>query len=380
MRPLTTVFTAATTPVVQALLSHFRDASPLWLTIGGTKRRAACQRLIMPVAARSRLVLNCVLALAAGDLSKYHLASSDMANLSCGFYGQALEGIRSVLDSERAPSGSVGAGAHNAAAVNFTNSERILPHINAAAALCHSRSFVMAQDPGLRGLIFEIFCYIFTLTAFSHGHNLQLNLALQIFNSPFLTGCQYQGILLGRSREVFFYILRVSMLADDVRSAAASSTAAASELRTIETQLSQPHPFSPKELHTAASDDADLIFNLYRLGCLLYVKRTLNPQLAHQSPEIQNLIQEFVSSLEELSPSSPANGVMCWPLVVAGLGATVGTHRRLIASRLRKNHETWRTDILKRSEEFLSKTWRENRNAGLCERHDTYSTPEFARW
>lgn len=228
----------------------------------------------------------------------------------------------------------------------------------------------MAQDPGLRGLIFEIFCYIFTLTAFSHGQNLQLNLALQIFSSPFLTGGQYQGILLGRSRQVFFYILRVSMLADDVRYAAASSTAAASELRTIETQLSQPHPLSPKELHTAARDDADLIFNLYRLGCLLYVKRTLNPQLAHQSPEIQNLIQEFVSSLEELSPSSPANGVMCWPLVVAGLGATVGIHRRLIATRLRKNHETWRTDILKKSGEFLSKTWRENRNAGLSENLD----------
>lgn len=127
MRPLTTVFTAATTPVVQALLSHFRDASPLWLTIGGAKRRAACQRLIMPVAARSRLVLNCVLALAAGDLSKYHLASSDMANLSCGFYGQALEGIRSVLDSERAPSGSVETRAHNA--VGSTHSRSLQANI-----------------------------------------------------------------------------------------------------------------------------------------------------------------------------------------------------------------------------------------------------------
>lgn len=103
MRPLTSVFTAATTPIIQALLSHFHDASPLWITIGGAEKIATCQRLIMPVAARSPLVLNCVLALAAGDLSKYYLASSDMGNLSCGFYGQALEGIRSGLSGERAP-------------------------------------------------------------------------------------------------------------------------------------------------------------------------------------------------------------------------------------------------------------------------------------
>lgn len=171
---------------------------------------------------------------------------------------------------------------------------------------------------------------------------------------------------------MFFYILRVSMLEDDLISGAA-------ELRTIESQLLQRYPLRPKEDYPAGIDDEDLLFNLYRIGCLLYLKRTLSPQLAHQSPEIQDLLSEFVSSLEALPSTSPANGVLCWPLVVAGLEATIRTHRRSITGRLRKINETWTSDILKKSEEFLSETWRDRRNGGLSESLDISCAAEASR-
>lgn len=129
--------------------------------------------------------------------------------------------------------------------------------------------------------------------------------------------------------------------------ATVSSTTAASKLRTIETELSQRFPLQPKEDHHAAIDVKDLLFNLYRIGCL-YVKRTLNSQLAHQSSEIQELITDCVSSLVALPQISPANGVLRWPLVITGLGAAVRTRVRSIARRLRKIHGTCKSDILRR--------------------------------
>lgn len=102
MQPLVSVFAVPSGPSVRRLLSHFCAASPLWITSGGEQKRDACLPLIMPVAGRNPMVLNCVLALAAGDLSKYSPSSSGMASLSHGFYGQAVAEIHSRLDDELA--------------------------------------------------------------------------------------------------------------------------------------------------------------------------------------------------------------------------------------------------------------------------------------
>lgn len=100
MTSLTTVFTAPIGSIVQRLVSHFSATSPFWLTVGGSRKVDTCLRLLMPALYRSPLVLNCVLAVSAGDMSKYQPASSDLTNLSYGFYGQAVAGIQSAINNE----------------------------------------------------------------------------------------------------------------------------------------------------------------------------------------------------------------------------------------------------------------------------------------
>lgn len=107
MRSLTTIFSLPTISVKERLLSHFLAYSPLWLTVGGDVRRSTLFSLVMPVVERSPLVLDCVLALSAGDLSKYESTSSDLASVANCFYGQALSGVRLALSRESISADSV---------------------------------------------------------------------------------------------------------------------------------------------------------------------------------------------------------------------------------------------------------------------------------
>jgi len=240
----------------------------------------------------------------------------------------------------------------------------MFPHLNAAALLCSNRSFSTAQNPLLRGLLFEVFCYIFTLTSFSHSGNLQLPLALQVFNSPFL-GNQYQGILLELSLELFHMILRISILINKTSSSSFFDPTTRTELELIETQLyNWQHPKTSEDTEKIASNDESIASELYRLACLIHVKKILTPDLSLQSPEIQHLVLQFTINLKDLSPTSPANGILCWPLVVAGMCATAGTHRRLILGRVRKNNEMWRSEIFTKSADLLCKQWREDKLSG----------------
>lgn len=407
MRSLVTVFAVPSSSSVQTLLSHFCAASPLWITSGGAQKRDACLPLILPVARRNPMVLNCVLALAAGDLSKYSPSSSGMASLSHGFYGQAVAELHSELNNELA---STHSGRHrsnftrllfsrplltchpeddtllavlllcvhevgclfyllretradrftSSQAVNFTNTNRLLPHINAAATLCYNRSFSAAKDARLRGLLFEIFCYIASLASFSHGRNLPLPLALQVFNSPFLSGSQYQGILLGQCSKTFCFILQVAMLTSNMDPNDLLHETKASELRSIEAQLTDRLMYGSASNGSPAVDERTTA-QLYRLACLIHVRRTLEPDLDPKDPVLQGPVTEFVKYLNMLPSTSPANGILCWPLVVAGLSSVVTTHQRLITGRLRKNHETWRTDILSMSADLLSRQWKQRK-------------------
>ncbi|KAL4786575.1 fungal-specific transcription factor domain-containing protein, partial [Aspergillus varians] len=377
MAPFTTIIATPTAPMVDTLMVHFSEVSPLWLTIGGRKKRSDCLDIIMPCITRSPLVLNCVLAVAAGDLSKYQPASADMATLSCGFYGQAVAGIRSALNTELVDSASLASDhadeillailllcVHEV--VNFTHSDRVLLHINAAALICYNRSFSAAPEPRLRRLLFELFCYIFTLTAFSHGRNLRLSLAPQIFNSPFLQGTQEQGMLIGKSLDLFYFIFRISVIISKT-SCGELDPAAILELNAIESELSG---WRTSRLENEDLEGADeyITSELYRLACLIHVKKILNPQLPYQSPAIQEFLSEFISNLDRLPSDSPANSVLCWPLVVAGMAAVTARHRRLITTRLRKNHETWRSDILSKSIQLLGEKWKqENCSEGTAD-------------
>jgi hypothetical protein len=104
MRLLVSVFVTPTATVQERLLSHFDSNGPLWLTSVGNADGSS--KLVIPVAIRCPAVLNCILTVAAGDLSKYQPASSEMRSLTCGFYGQAVASIRSAIDSQISSSGS----------------------------------------------------------------------------------------------------------------------------------------------------------------------------------------------------------------------------------------------------------------------------------
>ncbi|KAJ3515293.1 hypothetical protein NM208_g14982 [Fusarium decemcellulare] len=366
----------------------------------------------MPIASQCPLVLNCVLALAAGDLAKYQPASSGMASLTCGFYGQAVAGVNLALSREfdssgsprdpRDPSSHRGSNsAHYAQreddillavillcvheVVNFTSTSRIFPHLNAAAALCHSRcSSIAAPNLPLRGLLFEIFCYIFTLTASTHGRNLPLHLASEVFTSPFLSGSSYKGMLLGQQcRDIFSVILRVSILRHGIASTAGIDEPIVSELRTLQAQLEDSPTIGTSDAGDARSDDK-AVSELYRLACLIQINKTLNPMLQDRSPLVQDLISQFISTLSAVPSTSPANNILCWPLFMAGMSSTATAHQRLIVGRLRRNYESWwRSDILSRTADFLSKSWRDGRVASegeavRCRDSDAAHCPRLA--
>lgn len=374
MRSLTTIFSLPTISVKERLLSHFLAYSPLWLTVGGDVRRSTLFSLVMPVVERSPLVLDCVLALSAGDLSKYESTSSDLASVANCFYGQALSGVRLALSRESISADSVEPSpcaeddtlmavlllcVHEA--VNFTATYKILPHINAAAAICYRHSRSTAANSRLRGLLFEFSCYFFALTAFSHAHALHLHLGPALFDSPFLSANQTHGILLGeRCRMVLSYILRIATLAakSNVNLAAAQETRLTA-LRLIESQLGGWSGIPlPDDGKTPIPPDSALA-EIYRLACLIHVKEILHPGL-HRVPEVQRLLSQLISVLHRLPTDSPANGILCWPLVVAGMASVEPPHRQLIVDRLRILHKTWRSDILTNSVALLENFWKQD--------------------
>ncbi|KAH7010418.1 fungal-specific transcription factor domain-containing protein [Ilyonectria destructans] len=373
MRPLVTVFAVPSAPIQDGLLSYFNAKSPLWLTSGGDA--ASCSGVIVPIALHNPLVLNCVLVLAAGDLCKYQPASSDMASLTCGFYGQAIAGINLALSqlSSLGPEETYSQNDDDILlaiillcvheVVNFTSTSRIFPHLNAAAVLCHSRCFSSAASNGhLRAFLFEIFCYIFTLTAFSHGRILPLSLATEIFISPFLSGSHYKAVLLGQQcRDIFSIILKISILQSSISSPPNLDETTIFELRILMAQLEDDPGLQVGE-NEATSVDEKAVAELYRLACLIYVKKILDPTLSDQSPVVQGLVAHFISNLNTLPPTSPANNILCWPLFMAGMSSIILSHQRLIIGRLRRNYESsWRSDILSRTADLLSARWREDR-------------------
>jgi hypothetical protein len=227
--------------------------------------------------------------------------------------------------------------------------------------MCYRRSFSAAGDLHLRGFLFEIFCYLFTLTAFSHSRGLSLDLASMIFRSPFIQGRPYQGILLGRCRDLFFIIFRVAALTQHLTRTAPLDALIQTELLDIESRLTAQPSLAPPPSTSSAPGGEDIASELYRLACLLHVRNLLSASREAPAPANHDLVEQFTRHLATLPVSSPVNGILCWPLVIAGLSAVVSPHRRMIAGRLRANHATWRTDILTRSADFLRHTWNEEK-------------------
>lgn len=211
----------------------------------------------------------------------------------------------------------------------------------------------------MRGFLLEMFTYFFTLSAFSHGRFLFISQIRQLFGSPLLMRHQSYGMLLGTSRELFHIIIRFAQLCHQSKPEDSDTVEKRMELISLEWRL-RNWQFASADVDPDDLVDGDVMLasELYRLACLVSVVKAMDPLLATNSPAVQELVSVFIATLEKLPLESPVNTTLCWPLVVVGCYALVGTHRRIISARLKKNIETYKGENLVNSLRFLRSTWK----------------------
>ncbi|PLB51517.1 hypothetical protein P170DRAFT_506516 [Aspergillus steynii IBT 23096] len=369
---MVTVFATPSDDLVRRLLTHFSHFGPTWLTSRIGTGRTRILGHLFPETMESPLILNCVLMVAAGDLVKYDPFDVRVQAAAVEFYGNAVEGLRDAVGMQ-GPTGDVSD--HNLLAVllfclhetqNYTSQERLIPHLNAAATLITQRLHTVPGNSELRKFLLEMFCYLFSLTSFSHSSLLSLHQGSQIFDTPGLMEYLQGGAILGTSQKALFVVYRVSKLLSQLSSTTPNSQntdgdldpKTRSKLLATETQLqtTQP-PFSPTpDMNTETLSDG-ITFEFYRLACLIYLRYTVAPSTPIKHPYIQSLVTQFITYLSYL-PESPSDGFICWPVVIVGLCAVQKEHRGAIATKLKKTHERWRSDIFTKSLGFLRAWWR----------------------
>ncbi|KAI9045974.1 Zn(II)2Cys6 transcription factor [Aspergillus affinis] len=342
---MVTVFATPSDQLVRRLLTHFSHFGPTWLTSRIGNGRTRILGHLFPETIESPLISNCVLMVAAGDLVKYEPFDVRIQAAAVEFYGAAVEGLRGALGMQRSRQDVSDV---NLLAVllfclhetqNYTSSDRLIPHINAAATLITQRLHMVPANSELRKFLLEMFCYQYSLTAFTHASSLSLHQGNQIFETPGLMEYLQGGAILGISQKALFVVFRVSLLLSQLPSPTSPNEEldpkTKSKLLATESQLqiTQP-PFIPTpEMNTETLSDG-LAFECYRLACLIYLRYTISPSTSISDPYIQSLVSQFIAYLTYI-PESPSDGFTCWPVVVVGLCAIQKEHRAAITTKLK---------------------------------------------
>lgn len=225
------------------------------------------------------------------------------------------------------------------------------------------------MNTALRGFIFELFCYFFSLSAYSLGPKLSLRRAYRIFNSPSVIDYIQPGHIMGTSQYLFFTIFRVSTLAQTLASGKDDQTSrATTELLSLDRNLAvcQVECANKGDMDIGCLSDA-VTSELYRLACRIYIRKVVDPSTPDSDEGLQSLLVDFIYQLECLPLNSPSNSILSWPLVVAGLCATVKIHQRIIVTKLVQIHQEWQSDIFSKSAAFLREKWKENRKQKCSE-------------
>ncbi|KAL4959679.1 Zn(II)2Cys6 transcription factor [Aspergillus stella-maris] len=361
---MATVFAVPTRPVMHRILHHFTERFPVWMSISPGPRRTSFLHNVVSTAVGNALTMDCLLALSAADLSKYIVDEPELQMVASSLYGNALAGVRAAIG---VPSSSGKADVIVLAVIllcvhetqNFSDTSRLLPHLNAAAFLLQRRIYLTPENVQLRVLLLEAFSYFFTLAAFSHGPSLALTPAAQVFDS--IAARNYSSprhtMLLGPSQRLIATIFRVARLAMEASYKLEGGTAS-QELVSIEGQLQS------RQVEGGGSDDHDsvdeTIFEIYRLACLVYVRQLLDRQLSHKTFELHQIVSSVIEHVLSLPDDSPSNGLIAWPLFVVGSYAVAPTHRRTIIARLRFINKSWKTDIFDHTINFLLYAWETN--------------------
>ncbi|KAL4924622.1 Zn(II)2Cys6 transcription factor [Aspergillus undulatus] len=379
---MVTVFPLSTPDLVRRLLHHFTDYGPMWLTSRTGKSRTAILFHLFPEAMDSPLILHCVLMIAAEDLLKYD-CSAHLQAAAVEYYGQAVAGLREALGSETQGDDLASVTDQTLLAIalfclhesqNYSNTARLLPHLNGAATLLRRRLNTTAPNLNLRNFLFEMFCYFFSVVAFTDGSSFSFGDSSYIFDSPALHDHLQPGTIMGTSQKAFPIIFRLarylSLSRLDSPSCSSSipipkrivdPTAQLDLLQTAhELQTCRP-PFQvTRDMEPGTITDG-VTFELYRLAYLVHLKHIINPTTSVYDPPVQEMVASFIAYLVQLPPESPSDGFLCWPLVIAGLRAVDRSHQVAIAERLKSIYQRYRSEIFSRNLAFLRRLWKEER-------------------
>ncbi|KAJ5333632.1 uncharacterized protein N7506_007415 [Penicillium brevicompactum] len=375
---MVSVFSVLTPDITSRLLGHFMDESPRWMSTRQGPKRAEYLEYLHPAISASPLVLNCILTIASADLLKYRRGDSELRHVALEYYGKAISSLRNEITNEMSVASSIDTPLtdYNLLAVlllclhetqNFTESERILPHLNAAVLLLQNRICRGSLHLDLRGYLYEVFCYFFSLTAFSLGHKLSLIRAYAIFDSPSFIGNIHHGHIMGSCQRLFTTIFRFSTLtqalaSDDLQ----SQSAARFELLQMDEELQtcQVEP-AAEQAPGFEHDDSTITYELYRLACRIHVKVLISSGTPNQDGAVQSLVEAFVAHLQTLPPNSPSHSILSWPLVIAGVSATESRHQRAIVNKLAHIYEGLQAEIFSKSAAFLRAKWKKDRDSKL---------------
>lgn len=243
----------------------------------------------------------------------------------------------------------------------------MLIHINGAILLISNRLKDVPENPDLRGFLLELFCYFFTLAASTHGSLIRSDdkFAYQVFHSPFLQSHHGRGMLLGAQSEVFHIILRLSVALNRHSNSLPDQSSLQLELASIQSDLSQIEIHSqpdqdsqsedigsPTELHTTSK--------LYYIACQLLLYQLMYTDQSLCDELVSEALPLFFDTLESLPLSSSANGVLCWPLFIAGLSSNTGRYRSAVLSRLKTIETGWRSPIALQASKHLNRMWKDS--------------------
>ncbi|KAL4948570.1 hypothetical protein BDW69DRAFT_189162 [Aspergillus filifer] len=263
--------------------------------------------------------MDCHLALSAADLSKYVVDEAELQMVASSLYGNALAGVTAAIAEPTSSDVIVLAVillcVHETQ--NFSDTSRLLPHINAAAFLLQRRIFLTPENVQLRMLVLEAFSYFFALAAFSHGPSLTLTPAAQVFDLIAAEDPNALGhtMLLGPSRRLSNTIFRVARLTMHSSYTSQSGTAS-QELASIENQLQNNQSNAGPGMVGGGSNDYERIdetvFEIYCLACLVYVRQMLDAHLLRETFELHQTVGDVIEHVLSLPDDSPCNGIVAW--------------------------------------------------------------------
>ncbi|KAL4938922.1 hypothetical protein BDV06DRAFT_199961 [Aspergillus oleicola] len=371
---MVTVFHLPGPDLVRRLLHHFTQYGPMWLTSRTGKSRNAVLFHLFPEAMESPFILHCVLMISAEDLLKYD-SSVEMQAAAVEYYDRAISGLREVLTS--GTQGDDMASDQTLLAValfclhesqNYSDTARLIPHLNAAATLLRGRLHSTPSNLSLRRFLFEMFCYFFSITSFTHGISLDFGDSSYIFESPFLHDYLQTGIVVGTSQRAFPIIFRLSRYLSNPQNVPLPATDSYHALldTAIELQTLRP-PFQVHPDMTSGQITDGITFELYRLAYLIHLDQILDPTLPLHDATVQGMVDSFTIYLAQLPLESASDGFLCWPLVVVGIHAVHREHRIAIANKLKSIYQRFRSAIFSRNLAFLRRVWKEERaGEGQC--------------